>query len=152
MPHTRGSRLRRFPPSENVRKRLFCSLLSQKFSLRLCGLPFINNLMTYLLILCSAKLTICSLITEPYNSLIDRFILFLLYLVKNVSRGWYIHLWYKACMRWLKCSLVHVHVLFFPLGAPGSIRVSKISWTFFPAQCKSNLFLRPTAVIPQPST
>ena len=24
--HTRGSRLRRFPPSENVRKRLFCSL------------------------------------------------------------------------------------------------------------------------------
>ena len=25
--HTRGSRLRRFPPSENVRKRLFCSLL-----------------------------------------------------------------------------------------------------------------------------
>ena len=39
-----------------------------------------------------------------------------------------------------------------PSGAPGSIRVSKISWTSIPAQCKSNAFLQAAAVIPWPST
>ena len=35
--HTRGSRLRRFAPSENGRKRLFCSLVVEKLWCCVCG-------------------------------------------------------------------------------------------------------------------
>lgn len=129
------------------------SSLCQKFSPKLCELAFINNLITYLLILRSAKFTIRSLITEPYNKLIDRFMLFLLRFI-----------WRKMCRSYgtFTCgvnyaSSVRSAALYTlssspPSGTPGSVRVSKISWTSIPVQCQSNAFLRAAAVIPRPST
>ena len=41
--HTRGSRLRPFAPSENVRKRLFCSLSNTRWPLFLHGSPLLRG-------------------------------------------------------------------------------------------------------------
>ena len=107
--------------------------------LRLCLRYLIDNLITYLLILRSAQFTIRSLITEPYNKLIDSFMFSLFnVVVKNK------HQVVRGAALYTSSSNSS--------GAPGSVKVSKISCTSIPAQCKSKAFFPAAFTIAPPST